>query len=169
VRARLLHEIGTIYIGLGDTKAAAPLCDEALKLRRKLLPPDHPDLARSIHRVALLRYLDGDWSCLDLFREAIAILKKQPDPESLELAEAESALGLSVNLFDKKQAIELYTHALKIRRARLGEYDLQTLSTLFLLVNAHLELRDYVRGMALASERSLSGAQPTTLSRSGRK
>jgi tetratricopeptide (TPR) repeat protein len=161
VRARLLHEIGTIYIGLGDTKAATPLCDEALKLRRSLLPPDHPDLARSIHRVAFLRYLDGDWSCIDLFREAIAILKKQPDPESLELAEAESGLGLSVNLFDKKQAIELYTHALKIRRARLGEYDLQTLTTLSLLVNAHLEVRDYVPGLALASE-ALKGLEKSS-------
>src|SRR5262249_39057098 len=54
VRARLLHEIGTIYIGLGDTEAAAPLCDEALKLRRTLLPPAHPDLVRSLHNVALL-------------------------------------------------------------------------------------------------------------------
>jgi serine/threonine protein kinase len=152
VRARLLHEIGTIYIGLGDTKAAAPLCDEALKLRRRLLPPDHPDLARSINRVALLRYVSGDWSCIDLFREAIAILKKQSDPESLELAEAESGLAISLTLLDKKQAIELYTHALKIRRARLGEHDMQTLSTLFLLVHTHLEMRDYVRGLALASE-----------------
>src|SRR5262249_18708563 len=133
VRARLLHEIGTIYIGLGDTKAAAPLCDEALKLRRNLLAPDHPDLARSIYRVALVRYVSGDWSCIDFFREAVAILKKQPDPESLELAEAESGLAVSITFHDKKQAIELYTHALKIRRSRLGEHDMQTLSTLFLL------------------------------------
>jgi hypothetical protein len=57
-----------------------------------------------------------------------------------------------VNLFDKKQAIELYTHALKIRRERLGEHDMQTLSTLFLLAYTHLEMRDYVRGIALASQ-----------------
>jgi tetratricopeptide (TPR) repeat protein len=152
VRARLLHEIGMIYVSLGDVKAAAPLCEEALKLRRALLPPDHPDLAHSMHAAGVVRYVNGDWSCIDLFREAVAILKKQPDPETLELAEALSGLAFSVNLFDKKQAIELYTHALKIRRERLGEYDMQTLSTLFLLAYTHLEMRDYVRGLALASQ-----------------
>jgi serine/threonine protein kinase/tetratricopeptide (TPR) repeat protein len=152
VRARLLHEIGMIYISLGDAKAAAPLCEEALKLRRAFLPPDHPDLARSMHAAGVVRYVNGDWSCIDLFREAVAILEKPPDPESLELAEALSGLAFSVSLFDKKQAIELYTHALKIRRERLGEYDMQTLSTLFLLAYTHLEMRDYVRGLALASQ-----------------
>jgi serine/threonine protein kinase len=152
VRARLLYEIGTIYIGLGDTKAAAPLLNEALKLRRSLLPPDHVDLARSLDRVALVRYVTGDWSCIDLYREAIAILRKQSDPDSLELAEAESGLAVSVTFFDNQQAIELYTHALKIRRERLGAHDLQTLSTVFLLAHTYIHMRDYTRGLALASE-----------------
>jgi serine/threonine protein kinase len=152
VRARLLHEIGTIYIGLGDTAAAAPLCDEALTLRRALLPPAHPDLVRSLHNVALLRYQAGDWSCVDLYREAVEILKKQPDPESLELAEAESGLAVCVSFYDLKQAIELYTHALKIRRARLGDSDMQTLSTILPLAHAHLDERNIVRGLALVAE-----------------
>ncbi len=152
VRARLLHEIGTIYIGLGDTQAATPLCDEALQLRRTLLPPAHPDLVRSLYNVALLRYLAGDWSCIDLYREAVEILKKQPDPESLELAEAESGLAVCVSIYDAKQAIELYNHALKIRRARLGEYDMQTLSTIFILAYTHLQLEDRFRALALFAE-----------------
>jgi serine/threonine protein kinase len=152
VRARLLHEIGTIYIGLGDTEAAAPLCDEALKLRRAVLEPAHPDLVRSLYNVALLRYLAGDWSCVDLYREVVEILKKQPDPESLELAEAESGLAVCVSFYDRKQAIELYTHALKIRRARLGDSDMQTLSTILPLAHAHLDERNIVRGLALVGE-----------------
>src|SRR5262245_34172500 len=79
VRARLLHEIGMIYFGHGDTDAAAPLLDDALKLRRTLLPPEHPDLARSLSGIALLRFAIGDWSCIDLYQEAVTILKKQPD------------------------------------------------------------------------------------------
>jgi serine/threonine protein kinase len=152
VRARLLHEIGTIYIGLGDTQAAAPLCAEALKLRRTLLPPAHPDLVRSLHNVALLRHLAGDWSSIDLYREAVEILKKQPDLESLELAEAESGLAACVSFYDKKQGIELLTHALKIRRARLGDNDMQTLTTIFMLAFLHLEQREFIRGLALVSE-----------------
>src|SRR5262249_20818151 len=125
VRARLLHEIGMIYLGHGDTDAAAPLLDEALKLRRTLLPPDHPDVARSLSGMALWRFATGDWSCIELYREAVAILKKQSDAESLELAEAEAGLAVCVGHYDKTQAVDLYTHALKIRRARLGEHDLQ--------------------------------------------
>src|SRR5262249_57742126 len=60
VRARLLHEIGMIYFGHGDTEAAAPLLDEALKLRRTLLPPDHPALARSLSGIARLRVATRD-------------------------------------------------------------------------------------------------------------
>jgi tetratricopeptide (TPR) repeat protein len=141
-----------IYFGHGDTDAAAPLLDEALKLRRTLLPPDHPDLARSLSGIALLRFATGDWSCIDLYGEAVAILKKQSDPESLELAEAEAGLAVCVGHYDKNQAVELYTHALKIRRARLGEHDLQTLSTLLLLANLHLHTRDYARGLPLIAE-----------------
>src|SRR5262245_1346348 len=152
VRARLLHEIGTIYFGHGDTDAAAPLLDEALKLRRTLLPPDHADLARSLSGIALLRFAIGDWSCIDLYREAVAILRKQPDAESLELAEAEAGLAVCVGHYDKNEAVELYTHALKIRRARLGEHDLQTLTTLLLLTNLHLSTRDYARGLPLVDE-----------------
>jgi serine/threonine protein kinase len=161
VRARLLHEIGTIYIGLGDTVAAAPLCDEALKLCRAHLEPAHPDLVRSLYNVALLRYLAGDWSCIDLYRETVELLKKQPDPESLELAEAESGLAVCVSIYDPKQSIELYNHALKIRRARLGQYDMQTLSTIFILAYTHLVMDDRVRGLALFAE-FLKGAEKSS-------
>jgi serine/threonine protein kinase len=149
VRARLLHEIGTIYLGHGDTEAAAPLLDEALKLRRAHLPADHPDLARSLSGIAMLRFATGDWSCIDHYQEAIAILKKQSDPETLELAEAESGLAVCLDFTDRQQAIELYTHALKIRRARLGEHDLQTLTTIFLLAVSH---PDFARRLVLISE-----------------
>ena len=102
--------------------------------------------------MALLRYLAGDWSCIDLYRETVELLKKQPDPESLELAEAESGLAVCVSIYDPKQSIELYNHALKIRRARLGQYDMQTLSTLFLLAHSYLDIRDYARGLALGPD-----------------
>jgi tetratricopeptide (TPR) repeat protein len=152
VRARLLHEIGTIYFGLGDAAAASPLLDEALQLRRAHVPPDHPELARSLSGVALLRYTSGDWSCVELYREAIAILKKQPDPETLDRAEAEAGLALCVSAYDRKQAVQHYTHALKIRRERLGEHDMQTLSTLLVLAFTHLDLGEYARGLTLVSE-----------------
>ncbi|HKA07885.1 MAG TPA: serine/threonine-protein kinase [Gemmataceae bacterium] len=148
VRARLLHEIGILHFGLGDAEAASPLLEEALKLRRTLLPPGHLDLARSLTGTAVARYAIGDWSCIDRFQEAIAILKKQADPESLELAEAESGLAACFVIYDRNQALELWSHALKIRQARLGAYDLQTLSTQFLLAGAS----EGIRALSLSNE-----------------
>jgi tetratricopeptide (TPR) repeat protein len=161
VRARLLHEIGAIYFGLGDAAVAEPLLDEALKLRRTHLPPDHPDLARSLGGIALLRYMTGDWSCIDLYQEAIAILKKQADPESLELAEAETGLAFCVVVHDRKRAIQLFTHALKILRARRGEHDVQTLAAKFVLAFAQLDRGEHVRGLVLMTE-ALKGVEKSS-------
>src|SRR5262249_33343860 len=136
--------IGTISFALGDLDAAGSLLEEALLLRRTLLPSDHPDLALSLRGVAQVRYVTGDWSCIDLLREAIAILEKQPDPESLEMAETETSLAACLSLFDVKEAMRRHEHALKIRRARLGDHHLQTLSTLWVLAYAHLDTRQYL-------------------------
>jgi serine/threonine protein kinase/tetratricopeptide (TPR) repeat protein len=154
VRARLLHEVGTLYFALGEVEAAAPLFEEALRLRRAELPGDHPDLAVSLRALGLLRYIQGDDGAVDIYREAVAILKKQPDPESLELAETES--GLAVCLFGipryEEEAFALAHHALAIRRKRLGDGDPQTLLNVWMVAWCHLESGQPYKALPLLAE-----------------
>ncbi len=154
VRARLLHEIGTIYFGLGQTDAAAPLLEEALRLRRQLRP-GHPDLARSLLGAARMRLVHENPTAPDLLREAIAILRKQPDPESLELAEAETILAvylLQYGTDEAREIIPLMERARAIRVRRLGPYDLQTISTTWLFADFCLRVGDKTRALKLHAE-----------------
>jgi tetratricopeptide (TPR) repeat protein len=160
VRARLLHEIGTLYFALGEVEAAAPLFEEALRLRRAGLPADHPDLAFSLRALALLRYVQGDDTGIDLYREAVAILKKQPDPDSLELAETESGLAVCLLGMSRYQdeTTRLVHHALEIRRKRLGNDDPQTLWNVLLVAWCHLDNGEPRKALPLLTE-ALAGLE----------
>jgi serine/threonine protein kinase len=162
VRARLLHEVGTLYFALGEVEAAAPLFEEALRLRRAELPGDHPDLAVSLRALGLLRFIQGDDAAIDLYREALAIVKKQPDPESLEMAETES--GLAVCLFGipryQDEALRLGQHALEIRRKRLGNDDPQTLLNAWMLGWYYLENGEPLKALPLLAG-ALAGFERT--------
>jgi tetratricopeptide (TPR) repeat protein len=151
VRARLLHEIGKIEFGLSRMDTAGPLLEEALAIRRRLLPTDHPELASSLHGVALIRQAREDDSAVELFREALAILQKQPGPPSLELAEVQASLGLALYHlgFDRTEARDLIQQAYEARRARLGEGDFETLSTLALIAYIDIDSHDILRGLPL--------------------
>jgi serine/threonine protein kinase/tetratricopeptide (TPR) repeat protein len=154
VRARLLHEVGSLYFALGEVESAAPLLVEALQLRRTHLPADHADLPASLRVLGLIRAIQGDVAAIDLLEEAVAILKQQPDPDSLELAEAESglALCLQMNVQTLDRSMELLRHALDICRKRLGKNDPQTLTTLFALAWLHIDNHEYLKGLPLVAE-----------------
>ena len=77
VRANLLDRLGRVYVGLGEGAKGFPLVMEALELRRKHLPADHPDLAASLHSAGFLHFARWDYTAArDLFTEAIAIRAK---------------------------------------------------------------------------------------------
>src|SRR5262249_15147741 len=103
VRAELFHQIGSIYFDLGQAEPAAPLLEQALRLRRAHLPADHPDLATTLRAAAEVRVVREDITALDLFREAIAILRKQPEADSVEMADAQTSFAIGLwQLLDEK-------------------------------------------------------------------
>jgi hypothetical protein len=140
VRARLLHQIGTIYLGLGELPAARPLLAEALALRRAHLPPTHPDLGRTLTAVAHVGFLVEEEPAADQFREAVRIFRGI-DPAGLELAEAETGLALCGILWDVpiEEQIALLEHGAEVRRARLGDDDFRTITTDVLLAIVYLK------------------------------
>ncbi len=88
VQASLLEAIGTVYLNLGLYDQSAPLLEKALATREARLGKEHPDVATSLARVALLyrhqvRYAEAE----PLFRRALAIREKALRPEHPEVAE----------------------------------------------------------------------------------
>jgi hypothetical protein len=136
VRARLLYEIAAIYFSLGDSAAATPLAEKSLRILREKLPGDHPDLVKSLRLVAQLTFLDGDYQkCIDLHREAIAILEQQPgDAALLDRAETEASLSMALGLTNLKESLRLVRRAYETYEKALGPNDLRTISTGWLRV-----------------------------------
>ena len=141
VRAELLHDIGAIYMGLGELGEARPLLEEALHLRRLHLPADHLDLARSIHAVADVQSISDSVAAVQLYTEAIDILKKNPAMDELELALFETRFGLFQWYLNgqPEEPKRILQHAYEIRRSKLGDNDIQTISTLMVLTMISVE------------------------------
>lgn len=129
VRARLLHEVASISIGIGQSSAARELADEALAIRQSQLHSEHPDLLKTLRVVALLDYLDGDYeTCLARLRQVIDLLNRTSGSDTLDMAETETLLALAIAFVDRTEAIPLLQHSYEVTRGKLGPTDTRTLS-----------------------------------------
>jgi serine/threonine-protein kinase len=84
IRAALLDAVGDVYRSLGRVAEAAPLLDEALKIRQERLGQAHDDTVASLYHVAALRHDMGELAAAEaLYREALALRSQQPGEEDL--------------------------------------------------------------------------------------
>jgi serine/threonine-protein kinase len=87
VRARMMHTLGMVYYHLGKMEEAGPLLEEALTIRREVLPPDDPELGASVREFGLLRRALGDYDEAErLLRESLRISKTVHGEDSVEAA-----------------------------------------------------------------------------------
>jgi tetratricopeptide (TPR) repeat protein/predicted Ser/Thr protein kinase len=87
VRARMLHTLGSVYYQLGRYDEAAPLIEEALAIRREVLPWNHPERGESLRLSGLLKRARGRADEAErLLTEALIIVEAGPGPDSLEAA-----------------------------------------------------------------------------------
>ena len=78
IEAQMLDLIGRIRAEIGDYDAARDALTEALALRRRLLGPDHPDVATSIIDLARAEAAtDNEASAIPMLREALAIRRRR--------------------------------------------------------------------------------------------
>jgi serine/threonine protein kinase/tetratricopeptide (TPR) repeat protein len=154
IRAQLLHEVGGIYMGLGNPGEAGPLLEEAWRLRRAHLPADHPDLAPSLRAVAEVQLVREELPAIDLLREVLALLRRQPELDELEVARAET--GLAIGLWhltgEEEESVRLFQSAIGTMRRRLGDSDPQTLTTLFLFIRLRIEKGEYLATVPLVAQ-----------------
>ncbi len=76
-KAAILNSIGDVNRQLSSFVEAEALLEEALRIRRELLPSDHPDLGTSCHNLGQYYHERGDFPKAEpLYREALAIRQK---------------------------------------------------------------------------------------------
>jgi eukaryotic-like serine/threonine-protein kinase len=75
--AVLYDTIGTVLLNNANEAGALPLFERALKIRRRIHPGDHPDVATSINNVAAARRALGDYPKTEpLLRDALAMRRR---------------------------------------------------------------------------------------------
>lgn len=123
VQAKLLDTIGQLYQSIGLDDQAQPLLEEALKLRRQSLGPEHPDVATSLSHVGEIAGLKGDYARSEsLLREALKLRRKLSGQERADVAESLNNLGaFLLNQGNYNEAESLLREALAMRRRLFGE------------------------------------------------
>ncbi len=115
-RALELNEKAGGRFGAGKYAEARLLLEEALAIRRKALPPHHPDLATSLNNLGLLlQKIDKHTEARPLYEEALAIYRKALPPLHPDLATSINNLGALLRDMGKHaEALPLYEEALRI-------------------------------------------------------
>ena len=79
--------LGSLFSDLGDAYKALDYEGKTLAIRGKVLPPEHPDLARSYNNLAETYGDLGDLQKrLEYHQKALAIIEKVLPPQQLDMA-----------------------------------------------------------------------------------
>jgi non-specific serine/threonine protein kinase/serine/threonine-protein kinase len=117
LRARIMHEIGSVYINLGLNDEAAPLLEDAFEIRKAELPADHPYLADSMESLGFLKHDLGEYNdALALFQGSVEIREQAYGPNDPMVAKALRNVGNAYRrLGQLDEAAENLGRAVRIR------------------------------------------------------
>src|SRR5207248_418665 len=80
--ARLLFETASYLHDHAHYREAEPLYQRALRIREQQLGPEHPDVAASLHNLAILYHQQGKYREAEpLYQRALRIREQQLGPE----------------------------------------------------------------------------------------
>jgi tetratricopeptide (TPR) repeat protein len=135
VRATLMDTIGVVYrqLGLGDE--AEQVANDALAIRRRVLGPEHPDVAQSLDNIGQLFFDRSKYDvAVQYHRDALAMRQKLLGPNHLDVAQSQNNLALALQAQGKNADAEpVAQEALRIRRDQLGPDAPETLITMSVL------------------------------------
>jgi serine/threonine protein kinase/tetratricopeptide (TPR) repeat protein len=173
VEAELLQTMGDVYRALGQYGPAESMQRNALALRRTLWSGDHPDVASSLHALALVLRWQGKLPQAEqMHREALDMRRRLFGEEHLQVAA--SLCDLANVLRDQGRASEaetLHVQALAIRRRLLGNEQPETADSLSGLASAlwsqgKLAEAETTFRQALAVQRNVFGQEHPDIIRS---
>ena len=139
---------------MGEYAKAEPLYQEALRIRKKVLGPEHPDTATSLNNLALLYLVMGEYAKAEpLLLEALRICRKVLGPEHPDTASSLKSLAeLYVVMGEYAKAEPLLLEALRIRQKVLGPDHPNTATSLDSLALLYLDMGEYAKAEPLYQE-----------------
>ena len=156
VQARLQAAIGYASSQLGDHDAGRALLEDALETRRALLGDEHPDVAWTLNRLALVYYWSGEHGrAREALQRAVEILEAAHGPDAPETAEAFTNLGWVMwRIGDLAGARAHLDRALAIQETSRGPDDFRVANVLYFLGIVALDEWDHARARS-ALQRAL--------------
>ncbi len=108
-------------------KSAEPetreLAERAVRIKTAALGADHPEIAESLHNLAVVHFFRGEYlDAKPLWERAVAIRRAALGPDDPEVAKTVNALANLLNVIGEfDQARQLYEEALAIRERAYGK------------------------------------------------
>jgi tetratricopeptide (TPR) repeat protein len=123
-------------------------------MRKKLLGPEDPAVARSLNILATLLLTENRLDEAEpMFREALAIRRQRPAKEQIDLAASLNNLAITVARQDKMTEAEaLHREALAMRRKLLGNLHREVLASLSGLLDVLRKERNHAAAESLILE-----------------
>ncbi|HEY7416248.1 MAG TPA: FxSxx-COOH system tetratricopeptide repeat protein, partial [Ktedonobacteraceae bacterium] len=91
-QAQNLHGLAALFQQLGQTDRAFDLYQQALILREKALPPNHPDTAETLHQIAMLHETWGNvQDACSFYQRALAVREQALGPDHSRTRETRTA------------------------------------------------------------------------------
>lgn len=148
------NNLALALLEAGDYNRAVQLEQEVVATRRKLFPPDHPDIATAVANLALaLSYAGKNQEAVALNREALTIRRRVFGNASSSVALSLSNLGSTLqDMGEFQQAAIALEEALALRRKLLKPTNTSIAITALNLVRARCELGQVQQALPLLAE-----------------
>jgi serine/threonine protein kinase/tetratricopeptide (TPR) repeat protein len=156
LQAWLLNDLAATYQVEGRLPEAVQAHRQALALKEKVLPPEHPDIATSLGNLALsLQEMERYQEALDYIDRAIVIIEKGLGSAHPDLATQLSNRGEILNSLGRsKEARDSFQRALAIWERELGDEHPNLAYALTGIGQSYLDDHD-PRGAIVPLERAL--------------
>ena len=127
----MLTDLAGLLKSTGRYTEAEPLYREALTIRQKALPPDHPDLANTLNNLALLFHGQDKLAGAEpLYREALEIQRKVLPPDDPDTMSTTADLGRLLETQARhKETIDLLGPAEAAARSAFADGDAANLAS----------------------------------------
>lgn len=152
--ARLLDQAGTFLFYRGFYPQSQSFHQQALAIREQIWGSDHPDVADSLNKLAMLSRIHNNFEQTERFhRQALAIRKKTLGEEHPATAESLNNLGVLYRIQGKyEQAEPLLQQALDIYKQIQGPEHSDTLMTRLNLAKLYSEQHKYEKAEQLLKQ-----------------
>jgi tetratricopeptide (TPR) repeat protein len=148
---------GSIYRLLGQAKdvqaeyqEAITFYEKSIKIYKKTLPPNHPDLAKSYNNIGNVYYNMGEYAkALWYYEKALKIRQQSLPPNHPDLAKSYNNIGaVCDNMGEYSKALWYYEKALEIKRQSLPLNHPDLASSYNNIGNVYDNMGDYSKALS---------------------